>query len=138
MQREAEQLAAARAAAIAGADAREAAWVSQPQQVVIDTQRPWAAVSSTYYMSPELEAEARRRGQREASEANRATAQRRAAAQAVQGAAEQQALRQTMVAEVRWAVGGISAVRCCAEDAVQSVCLAKAGRKVWVGAFCKP
>ena len=110
VQREAEQLAAARAAAVAGADAREAAWVSQPQQVVIDTQRPWAAVSSTYYMSPEVEAEARRRGQREASEANRATAQRRAAAQAVQGAAEQQALRQIMVAEVGWAVTGGCAV----------------------------
>lgn len=49
----------------------------------------------------EVEAEARRRAQREAAEANRLHAQRRAAVEAAQRAAEQEALRRTMAAEVR-------------------------------------
>lgn len=48
----------------------------------------------------EVEAEARRRQQREASEVNRLQAQRRAAVEAAQRAAEQDALRRTMAAEV--------------------------------------
>lgn len=126
------------------------------QRVVVDTERPWTAASSTYYMPPgeqsvnglavprllchrcsqacvvqrraqapscklqscpstcpatpsasslphtaaEVEAEARRRQQREASEVNRLQAQRRAAVEAAQRAAEQDALRRTMAAEV--------------------------------------
>lgn len=100
-QREAEQLAAARAAAAASQVAREAEWAAQPQRVVIDTRRPWNAASSTYYMSAQVEAEARRRQQREAAEANRAAVQYKAAASAQARAAEQAALLATMVAEVR-------------------------------------
>lgn len=102
-QLEAEQLAAARAAAAEQERAREAAWLAQPRQVVLDTQRPWNAASSTYYMSPEVEEAARRRGQREASDANRLISQRRAAHDAQQHAAEQDALRRDYQAEVRCA-----------------------------------
>lgn len=105
-QREAEQLAAARAQATAAQATREAEWAAQPQRVVVDTRRPWNAASSTYYMSAEVEAEARRRQQREAAEVNRAAAQVRAAAEARTRAAEQAALQATMVAEVGAARGG--------------------------------
>ncbi|KAL4428254.1 hypothetical protein ABPG75_002343 [Micractinium tetrahymenae] len=98
-QREAEQLAAARAAAAAADAARADKWAAQPQRVVIDTRRPWNAASSTYYMTAEVEAEARRRQQREAAEVNRAAMQYRAAAEAQARAAEQAALHATMVAE---------------------------------------
>lgn len=49
----------------------------------------------------EVEDAARRRAQREASDANRCIAQRRTMAEAAHKAAEQKALRHTMLAEVR-------------------------------------
>lgn len=104
--REAEQLAAARAQAAAAHAARDAQWAAQPQRVVVDTQRPWNAASTTYYMPAEVEAEARRRQQREAAEANRAAVQYRAAAEARARAAEQTALHAAMAAEVSAGRGG--------------------------------
>ncbi|KAL4433098.1 hypothetical protein ABPG77_006525 [Micractinium sp. CCAP 211/92] len=97
--REAEQLAAARAQAAAAHATRDAQWAAQPQRVVVDTRRPWNAASTTYYMPAEVEAEARRRQQREAAEANRAAVQYRAAAEARARAAEQAALHAAMAAE---------------------------------------
>ncbi|KAI3428622.1 hypothetical protein D9Q98_007445 [Chlorella vulgaris] len=100
-QREAAQLAAARADALAAADGREAAWLAQPQTVVLDTQRPWNAASSTYYMPREVEEAAHRRGQQAAADVNRHTAQLRAVQKVQQRAAEQDALRRDYEAEVR-------------------------------------
>ena len=34
---------------------REEQWLSQPQQVFVDTRQPWTAQSTTYYMSREEE-----------------------------------------------------------------------------------
>lgn len=93
-------MAAARAAAVRQEQARQERWEAAPQRVVVDTQRPWTAASSTYFMPPEVEQEARRCAQREASEANRLSAARRAAAEAAHKTAEQEALRRTMAAEV--------------------------------------
>ncbi|KAI7836867.1 hypothetical protein COHA_009288 [Chlorella ohadii] len=98
-QREAAELAAARSATLRAEEERTAAWTTVPQRVVVDMERPWTAASSTYYMPPEVEAEARRRAQREAAEVNRQQAQGRAAVEAAQRAAEQDALRRTMAAE---------------------------------------
>lgn len=51
-QREAEALAAAKAAVGAAERERERQWLAQPQRVVVDTERPWTATSSTYFMPP--------------------------------------------------------------------------------------
>ena len=51
-QREAQQAATARAAAVAAERQREAAWAAQPQRVVVDAERPWTAASSTYFLPP--------------------------------------------------------------------------------------
>lgn len=51
-QREAQQAAAARAAAVMAERQREAAWAAQPQRVVVDCERPYTAASSTYFLPP--------------------------------------------------------------------------------------
>lgn len=54
-EQERQQLLAARQAAQAQEAQREAAWLAQPQQVYVDTSRPWSANSTTYYISREQE-----------------------------------------------------------------------------------
>lgn len=50
-QRELQQHAQARQAALSHEQQREDAWLAQPQQVYVDTQRPWTAQSTTYHIS---------------------------------------------------------------------------------------
>ena len=68
-------------------------------------QRPYVASSQVYYMPPEMEAEARRRAQREAADLNRHMQQVRLVQEEQHRKAEQAAQRSTMQAEVRWPVG---------------------------------
>lgn len=82
--------------------------------LMLSLQRPYTAESTTYYMPPEVEAEARRSAQREAAEVNRRAATLKALAARAEHAAEQEAMRSTLQAEVGRAgeVAELAVMRC--------------------------
>eukprot|EP00887_Chlorella_sp_A99_P004842 scaffold4.g4842.t1 len=110
-QQEAARQAAAKAQAEQRERQREEQWLSQPKFVFIDSQRPYHATCSTYYMPVEQEAEARRRAQREAAEVNRRMQQVRSLQEQQQRATEQVAAHRTLQAEETWFNRGAASER---------------------------